>query len=143
MSAVQRLAKVAKRSGAAEVHAVARHELAPVDLGRLLLHLRRVDSDWRLPLKERRRLAVELVEADVSDSKIIEQTEISRTTLWRIRRDLVDKPNRARELALQRGESVSNRSPLTRRSFGRILHVEGSSGNSDFDAVARLLGGAS
>ncbi len=140
MSAVLRFANVAKRSGAAEVYAVARRVLDAVDLGRLLLHLRRVDSDWSLPLKERRRLAVELVEAGVPDSKVIEQTEISRTTLWRIRRDLVDKPNRAHKPALQSGEFVSNRPTLTRRSSGPILHVEATSGLGDFEPMARLLG---
>ena len=141
MSGVLRFAMIAKRSGAAEVYAVARRELGPVELGRLLLHLRRIDPDWRLSLKERRRLAVELIEAGVPDSRIIEQTEVSRTTLWRIRRDLVDKPNRARKPALQSGGFVSNRPTLTRRLSGPILHVEASSGLGDFEPVARLLGG--
>jgi hypothetical protein len=142
MSAVRRFANVAKRSGAAEVYAVARLELGARDLGRLVLHLRRVEPDWSLPLKERRRLAVELVEADVSDRDVLDQTGISRTTLWRIRRDLVQQPNRARKPALQSGESVSNRAPLTRRSSGPILHAEASSANGDYRALGRLLGGA-
>jgi hypothetical protein len=140
MSAVRRFANVAKRSGAADVYAVARQELDARDLGRLLLHPRRVDPDWRLQLKERRRLAVELVGVGVSDRKVLDQTGISRTTLWRIRRDLVQQPNRPGKPALQSGGSVSNRPILTRRSSGPILHVEASSANGDFGAMGRLLG---
>jgi Trp operon repressor len=142
MSAVLRFANVAKRSGAGEVYAVARLELDARDLGRLLLHLRRVDPDGRLPLQDRRRLAVELVDAAVSDREVLDQTGISRTTLWRMRRDLVQQPNRPGKFALQSGESVSNRPSPTRRSSGPILHLEASSANGDCRALGRLLGDA-
>jgi hypothetical protein len=93
-------------------------------------------------LKERRRLAVELLEADVPERTVIDQTGTSRTTVWRLRQQLADKPNRARDAASQSGGSVSNRPTLTRRSRTPILHLEATSGNGDFAAVARLLGGA-
>jgi hypothetical protein len=70
MSAVLRFANVAKRSGAAEVYAVACGELDAADLGCLLLHLRRVDPDWRPDIHERRRLAYALLEANVPNARI-------------------------------------------------------------------------
>lgn len=142
MSAVQRFANVARRSGAAEVYAVARRELGPPDLGRLLLHLRRVDSDWSLDLHERRRLAYALLEAGVPDREIRAQLEISGKTLARRRRELVNKPNRDREPALQSGANGTK--PATRYygSSGPILHIEATSGNGDFGELGRLLGGS-
>jgi hypothetical protein len=142
MSAVLQFAAQAKRSGAEATYTVARRELEPRELGCLLLHLRRVDPDWSLPVKERRRLAVDLVEADVPDSAVIEQTGVSRTTVWRIRRDLVARPNRPRNPAFQSGESVSNRPTLTRRSSGPILCFDASGGNADVEAIRHVLGGA-
>jgi hypothetical protein len=141
MTVVLYFATVAKRSGAAEVYAVASRELEAVALGRLLLHLRRVEPEWHLPLKERRRLAVALLEEGVADRHVIDQTGISRTTLWRIRRDLVDRPRRPCEPAFQSGLAVSNRAPASNGSSGPILHAQASSGNGDFEALARLLGG--
>ena len=142
MSAVLRFANAAKRSGAAEVYAVAARELDAEELGHLLLHLRRVEPDWRLPSKERRRLAAELIETGAPDRDVLAQTEISRTTLWRIRRELVDKPKRAPDPALQSAGSVSTQAPATHRSCGPILHAEATSGNGDFGAMARLLRGS-
>lgn len=143
MSAIRRFAQVAERSGAAEVYTVACRELDVRDLGLLCLHLRRVDPDWRPAPKERRRLAAALLEAGVADQNIVDQTDIGRTTLWRIRQELVDTPNRARNPALQSGEDVSKRPTATRRSSEPILHAETSSGNGDDDALRLLLGEAS
>lgn len=143
VSAIRRFAQVAKRSGAAEVYAIACRELDDRDLGLLCLHLRRVDPDWRPAPKERRRLAAALLEAGVADRNIVDQTDIGRTTLWRIRQELVDTPNRARNPALQSGEHVSKRPTATRRSSEPILHVEASSGNGDDRALRLLLGEAS
>jgi hypothetical protein len=69
MSAIRAFAKAAQRSGADEVYRVARRELDARDLGRLLLHLRRIDPDWRLRPKERRRLAGRLLEAGVGSGR--------------------------------------------------------------------------
>jgi Trp operon repressor len=141
VSAIRHFAKVAKRSGAAEVYAVAQAELDDVrDLGRLLLHLRRVGPDWRPDIHERRRLAYALLEANVSDREIRDQLEISQKTLTRRRRELVDKRNRACEPASQRGVSGTKTPTATRRSSEPILHVEASSGNGDDHALRLLLG---
>ena len=142
MSAVLRFAGQAKRSGAADTYAIARRELDARDLGCLLLHLRRVDPGWEAPRVERRALASALLEASIADSKIVEQTGISRTTLWRLRRDGLDKLKCAREPAFQCGGLVSNGATLTRRSSPRILSAEASSANGDLDAILELLGAA-
>jgi Homeodomain-like domain len=140
MSAVLRFAGQAKRSGAADTYAIARRELDADDLGCLLLHLRRIDPDWRAPLRERRALAAALLEAGVRDSAIIEQTGISRTTLWRIRRNVADKPKCVRKPALQSGGFVSNGATLTNGSSGRILSADATSANGDLEAIRALLG---
>jgi hypothetical protein len=142
MSAVLRFAGQAKRSGAADTYAIARRELDARELGCLLLHLRRIEPDWRAPSKERRQLAAELLEASVRASTVIEQTGVSRTTLWRLRRELADKPKRLREPALQSGANVSNGATRTRSPYGPILACDASSGNGDLDAIRRLLGAA-
>jgi hypothetical protein len=139
VSAIRRFAKIAKRSGATEVYTVARDELEDVrDLGCLLLHLRRVDPSWSLDIRERRRLAHALLEAD-SDREIRDQLDISQKTLARRRQELVHKRNRAPEPAFQSGVSGTKTPPATRRSLGPILHAEASSGVGDFEAIARLL----
>jgi hypothetical protein len=120
VTAIQEFAKAAARPGAEDVYDVARCELDDRDLGRLLLHLRRLEPDWRPPPKERRRLAARLLQAGVSDKDIVEQASISRTTVWRIRRDLVNLPDPARQAALQSGANVSNRPASTRRSSNFI-----------------------
>jgi hypothetical protein len=141
VSAIRRFANVAKRSGAAEVYAVARDELEDVrDLGRLLLHLRRVDPGWTLDMHERRRLAYALLEANVAGRDIADQLDISQKTLSRRRQELVDERKRACEPALQSGVSGTKTPSATRRSSGRILHAEASSGNGDFEAIGSLLG---
>ena len=141
MSAVLRFAGQAKRSGAADTYAIARRELDPRDLGCLLLHLRRIDPDWRAPLKERRLLAAALLDFGVTDSVVVDQTEVSRTTLWRIRRELVDRAKWARKPALEWAEFVSNGRPRSRSPYGPILCCDASSGNGDFEAIRRLLAG--
>jgi hypothetical protein len=143
MSAVLAFATQAKRSGAADAYAVARRHLDVRELGCLLLHLRRVDPDWRPPLRERRALAVALLDAGVRDATVIEQTGLSRTTLWRLRRDLADKPNQPREPAFQCGGFVSNGATLTNGSSGRILSADATSANGDLDAIRALLGATS
>jgi hypothetical protein len=127
---IQKLAQAARLSGAAEVYDHARGELDDRDLGRLLLHLRRVDPAWRPPPKERRRLAARLLEAGVSDRDILDQTSISRTTLWRMRRDLVDLPNRARQPAFQSTGNVSNRAYATRTPSAPISSPNGVTASS-------------
>ncbi len=139
MSAIRQFANVAKRSGAAGVYAVARHELDAVQLGRLLLHLRRVDPDWSLDIHERRRLAYALLEANVPDRHIRDQLQISQKTLTRRRQELVDQRNRPAEPAFQSGAWGTKTATATRRSSGPILHVEASSGNGDFEAIRSLL----
>lgn len=140
MSAVLRFANVAKRSGAAEVYAVASRELDAADLGCLLLHLRRVDPDWRPDIHERRRLAYALLEANVPDARIREQLEISQKTLARRRQELVDISKCARKPALQSGANGTKTPGRYNGTCGPILHVDASSGNGDFGALARVLG---
>jgi hypothetical protein len=140
MSAVLRFANVAKRSGAAEVYAVASRELDAAQLGCLLLHLRRVDPAWRPDIHERRRLAYSLLEANVPDARIRDQLEISQKTLARRRRELVDIPKCPRKPALQSGAKRTKTPGRYCGSSGPILHVDASSGNGDFGALARLLG---
>ena len=142
MSVVLRFAGQAKRSGAADTYAVARRELDARDLGCLLLHLRRIDPDWQAPLKERKALAGVLLDAGVRDSTVIEQTGISRTTLWRLRREVLDKPKCSREPAFQSGGFVSNGAPAARSPYGPILGSDASSGNGDLEAIRELLGAA-
>src|SRR5215204_7190711 len=123
MTAILRFAGQAKRSGAADTYAIARRELDPRDLGCLLLHLRRIDPDWRAPLKERRLLAAALLDFGVTDSVVVDQTEVSRTTLWRIRRELVDRAKWARKPALEWAEFVSNGRPGPVARMGRFSAV--------------------
>jgi hypothetical protein len=146
MTAVRHFAQVAKRSGAAEVYAVARRELGDRDLGRLLLHLRRVDPDWRLDVHERRRLAYALLGAGVCDREIRDQLGISQKTLGRRRRELVNNPNQPLEPAFQRGVSGTKTATLTRRPSGWVsppLAFSASSGNGDDRALRLLLRGGS
>ena len=140
MSAVLRFANVAKRSGAAEVYAVACRELDAADLGCLLLHLRRVDPDWRPDVHERRRLAYALLEANVPDARIRDQLDVSQKTLARRRRELVDNAKCPRKPALQSGATRTKAPGRYCGSSGPILHADASSGNGDFGALARLLG---
>jgi hypothetical protein len=139
VSAVLRFAGQARWSGAADTYRVARRELDARDLGCLLPHLRRVDPDWRAPLKERRAFAGVLLEAGVRDSKILDQTGISRTTLWRIRQQVAEG---ACKPASEWAAGVSNGATLTRRSSGPILCCEASSGKGDLEAIRRPLAGA-
>ena len=137
MNAVLHFAAQAKRSGAADTYAVARRQLDMREVGCLLLQLRRIDPDWRAPLRERRALAAVLLDAGVSDRAIIDQTGISRTTLWRIGRQIakgVCKP------ALEWAAFVSNGATLTRRSSGPILAADATSANGDLEAIRELLG---
>jgi hypothetical protein len=140
MSAILRFAGQAKRSGAADTYAIARRELDARDLGRLLAHLHRIDPDWQAPLKERRGLAAELLEAGVSDSTVIEQTGMSRTTLcgfagkWSTSRNALVNPHCRAPRMFQTGQ------PAMCRPYGPILSCDASSGNGDFEAIRRLLG---
>lgn len=142
MSAVLRFANVATRSGAAEVYAVASRELDPADLGCLLLHLRRVDPDWRPDIHERRRLAYALLEAEVPDRHIRGQLEISQKTLARRRRELVDNAKRPRKPALQSGTNGTKTASRYHGACGPILCADATSGNGDLEAIRRLLGAA-
>jgi hypothetical protein len=143
VSSIRQFANVAKRSGAAGVYAVARHELDDVQLGRLLLHLRRVDPDCPLDIHERRRLAYALLDASVADREIRDQLDISQKTLTRRRQELVDKRNRPAEPAFQSGVSGTKTATATRRSSGPILHVDASSCTGDFESMVRVLGAGS
>jgi hypothetical protein len=141
VTAIRDFVRTAQRSGAEATYEVARAELDDRDLGRLLLHLRRVEPGWRPRPKERRRLAARLLQAGVSDKDIVEQTTISRTTVWRIRRDLVNPSDSGRKAALQSGGNVSNRPPSTYGSTDRVaapLAFSATSGNHD-DRALRLL----
>jgi Trp operon repressor len=140
MSTVLRFANVAKRSGVAEVYAVASRELDAPELGCLLLHLRRVDEDWRPDIHERRRLAYALLDANVPDREIRDQLEISQKTLARRRRELADNSKCPRKPALQSSAKRTKTPGRYYGSSGPILHVDASSGNGDFGAMARLLG---
>jgi hypothetical protein len=140
MSAVLAFARQAQRSGAADTHAIARRELDVRDLGCLLLHLRRVEPDWRLDIHERRRLAYALLEANVPDARIRDQLEISQKTLARRRRELVGNAKCARKPALQSGATRTKTPGRYNGACGPILHADASSGNGDFGALARLLG---
>jgi hypothetical protein len=143
MNAVLHFAAQAKRSGAADTYAIARRELVVCDLGCLLLHLRRVDPDWRPDIHERRRLAYALLEANVPDARIRDQLEISQKTLARRRREVADNAKCPRKPALESGATRTKTPGRYNGSCGPILHVDASSGNGDFAAMARLLGAAS
>jgi hypothetical protein len=114
MSAVLHFAAQAKRSGAEATYTVARRELDAAELGCLLLHLRRVDPDWRPDIHERRRLAYALLEANVPDGRIRDQLEISQKTLARRRRELVDNAKWTRKPALQSG-ATRTKTPSVQR----------------------------
>jgi hypothetical protein len=146
VSAIRRFANVAKRSGAPEVYTVACRELDVRDLGRLLLHLRRVDPDWKPDVHERRRLAYALLEADVSDREIRDQLDISQKTLGRRRQELVEKRNRPQEPAFQSGVSGTKTATATRRSSEPVSPPWGlsaDSGSVDDRPLRMLLGEAS
>jgi hypothetical protein len=121
MSAVLRFANVAKRSGAAEVYAVASRELDAPELGCLLLHLRRVDPDWRPDIHERRRLAYALLEANVPDARIRDQLEISQKTLARRRRELVDNSKCPRNPHCRAARTGQKRRVGTSGRLGRFF----------------------
>jgi Trp operon repressor len=141
VSTIRHFAQVAKRSGAAEVYAIARRELDVGDLGLLLLHLRRVDPDWRLDVHERRRLAHALLEADVPDREIRDQLDISQKTLTRRRRELVQKRNRSLQPAFQSGVSGTKTATATHGSSSRVSPSCGFSADSGSvdDRPLRLL----
>jgi Trp operon repressor len=146
VSAIRRFANVAKRSGAPEVYAVACRELDVRDLGRLLLHLRRVDPDWKLDFHERRRLAYALLEADVSDREIRDQLEISQKTLGRRRQELVEKRKPASGTRIPKRRLGDKTAIATRRASEPVSPPWGlsaDSGSVDDRPLRRLLlGGA-
>jgi hypothetical protein len=139
MSAVLRFANVAKRSGAAEVYAVASRELDPADLGCLLLHLRRIDPDWRPDIHERRRLAYDLLDAGVPDRRIRDVLEISQKTVARRRRELVDSEKCVRKPALQSGAERTKPAGRYHGACGPVLQADATSANGDLGAIRRLL----
>jgi len=57
------------------------------DLGKLAMQLRRIDSKWRLSAPQRQRMIGELVASDMPVAKIARLAGVSRTTVWKARRD--------------------------------------------------------
>jgi hypothetical protein len=109
----------------------------------------RVELEPRFELrpKERRELAIRLIAAGHADDVTARnQTGGSRSTWWRIRRDVEQAHDGGltplSEPSPDAGSSVSNRPTPTRRTCGPILHAEATSANGDFGALGRLLGGS-
>jgi hypothetical protein len=139
VSAVLRFAGQARRSGAADTYRVARRELDARELGCLLLHLRRVDPDWRAPLKERRALAGVLLEA----GSVIRRSSTRRASAGQRFGESGSKSPKGPATPHRNGPVfVSNGATLTRRSSGPILCCDASSANGDLEAIRDLLGAA-
>jgi len=114
--------------GVEGLYETARHELDDRNLARLAGRLRRIDPAWKLTRTERRRLASALLELNLDFKRICRQTGISRTTLWRLREQVVDSPDRPPKPALQSGAHVSKRTLATNGSRPAIVHLDATSG---------------
>ena len=92
------------------IYSQGRDVLDAGDLGRLALHLRRIDPKWKLGRVERKRLAVSLIESGESIDQVCAMAQLSRTTCWRLRtsENAQHVPNRPPEPAVQSAASVSN-----------------------------------
>jgi len=138
MSDLAAYVKHAERKGGVEgVYEAARTELDDRDLGRLVERLRRIDPDYRLDRAERHRLLTQLIEAKVADRRIIRQLGVSRQTVWRVRRTLVQAPNGGLDTPLQSGAEVTK--PAVPRDRSR-LHFDATSGAWDDRPLRRYLG---
>ena len=82
MSAVQRYRRHAQLYGGEELFETALDEgIGALELGRLALALRHVDSDWRLTRAQAMDLAVALVSAGCADKDIRSMAGISQPTV--------------------------------------------------------------
>jgi hypothetical protein len=91
MSSVREHAEHARLHGAEAAYANACADgLSPRQFGWLLVHLRRLDPDWRPAIGERHRLTRAMLEAGVPDQEIREALRISQPTLWRFKRERAD-----------------------------------------------------
>jgi hypothetical protein len=102
----------AERAGVELVFESAAEELDARDLGRLAVHLRRIDPSWRLGDRAARELALALLEQRVAPDEVARMVGRDRTTIWRLRRELRSDP------ATQSGADVANRVRMESASRG-------------------------
>ncbi len=107
------------------------------DLGRLALHLRRIEPTWKLGSVESKRLARSLIQSGESIDRVCAMAQISRTTCWRLRtsENAQHVPNRPPEPAVQSAASVSNPAgamdgtrAFVSGSRAPIVHIDATSG---------------
>src|SRR5438477_3912781 len=79
------LIRHAERFGIERVYETAEEHLPALELGYLVLRLRRVDKHWRLSADERERLIRGLIEAGVPDREIREMARVTLPTLRKMR----------------------------------------------------------
>jgi hypothetical protein len=85
---IEGYARHAERYGTAEVYETAKAELETLDLGRLCLRLRHIDSRWKLSQTEVRWLAAALLKEQLSDKRTAAMATCSVRTVRRIREEL-------------------------------------------------------
>jgi hypothetical protein len=113
---LSRYVRHAEMYGVGGIFECARTDLEAIELGMLALQLRRValqkKDDWSLGHAERDELVTDLLAAGVEDRRICAMAGISRQTLWRMRRRVVQAAEHPPDPALQSGGLVSDRPPL-------------------------------
>lgn len=153
-STVEQYVRLAQVNTPGEVWEIAKRTgLAPADLGRLAARLRsmeppkvRVRGYWtqgprfKLRPKERRELAVSLLEAGVEDRQIRKWTGMSRTVLWRLHHEREQNGGltTTSEPSVHAGLSVSKPPNRTYLSNPPMFHFDATSGNSDTGPVASV-----
>jgi hypothetical protein len=87
---LRRFIRAAELYGVSGIFEEAARKLGPHDQGRLALHLRRVDADWKLTRAQAMELAVGLVGQDTPDKKVRELAGISQPTVRKARSRAVE-----------------------------------------------------
>lgn len=134
MSSVREHAEHARLHGAEAAYANARRDdLSPRQLGWLLVHLRRLDADWKPTMGERHRLTRAMFETAVPEREIREALRVSQSTLWRFKRRLAEstapKPGLRPEVGSQpRSTTGANHSKPGNRPDGPDSAVSNSEG---------------
>ena len=82
---LRRLIRQAEHFGTIDVWPAARRTLEPLDRGRLALHLRRIDPEWKLSRVEAMELAVDLAVNGVGDREIRRMAGMSQPTVRKAR----------------------------------------------------------